>query len=58
MLREIRLNESSEKTRVFLHMAIRKQTAQGLCFMNEQQPNSKNIKIVRNDRAVKHDCCD
>ena len=44
MLREIRLNESSEKTRVFLHMAIRKQTAQGLCFMNEQQPNSKEHK--------------
>ena len=27
------------KTRKFFHMTIRKQTVQGLCFMNELQPN-------------------
>ena len=28
------------KTRKFFHMTSRKQTVQGECFMNEQQPNS------------------
>ena len=28
------------KKREFYHMIIRKQTARGVCFMNERQPNS------------------
>ena len=27
------------KTRKFFHMTIKKQTVEGLCFMNELQPN-------------------
>ena len=33
--------EAHKNTRVFFHMAIRKQTDQGACFVNERQPNLK-----------------
>ena len=29
------------KTRTFFHRTSRKQTAQGVCFMNERGPNSQ-----------------
>ena len=40
MLREVPSNLSSEKKGGGgFHLTVRKQTAQGVCFMNEQKPN-------------------
>ena len=37
----------AHKTRKLFHLTNRKQTAQGLCFTNERQPNSQEKKISR-----------
>ena len=47
MFREIRPNRGSEKYVFFFHMTIRKQTAQGVSFMNERQPNSRDNSAVK-----------
>ena len=40
MFGEIRPNRGSQTYASYFHMTSRKQTVQGKCTMNEQQPNS------------------
>ena len=53
MFSEIRPKSWLTKIRKLFHLTSRKQTVQGECIMNEQQPNSLRMKITRNDNAVK-----